>query len=622
MTGISEEPEFMNKKGTSKRLFLFFLMQCFCIYGSELSANISPVISSEFYCHSIQSECYHYQLNDFKTPPLLSGTQSDHFNGTKSYTIHKENLATPIKDSIITALITELNHEGYLDAYLDSTFSGSGQTIFFLNTGKQFTYYIRDYLVDGKKTPKPSGVEFGRELSFQWFEHATEAILHYHGNKGYPFAQIKKEDIDIDTGKARIQLTLHVYTGEIVFIDSLSVRGTARLSNAFLENILGIKSGMPFSMKALEHAEEKLSELDFVRLTGPPAATFAPGRATILLPLDSEPSNRFDGMAGFSGGGEQNLPVRLTGLLNFYLSNALTMGEFIDFSWQGPGNATQILSVEAGYPFPFRMPLETNILFSLHKQDTSWLHLTFRPGVLFDISRRSKAGIFWQYSTNSLIANPFPSHLNAEPRDLDFQLNLYGLEYRYQTRSYFRQLITQGFMTRVNMAAGVRQIKQNIHAPAAIYENRKMRTTQLNLSGKFEKRWKTGARATFSSGIEMHYQSGKNFPANQLERLGGFRTIRGFDELSLSASSWGFSNLEFRFFTGNESFFNVFINGGWYERRLEGDYYNDFPVGFGIGTNLQTRAGVFSIIAALGMARSISAEPRNAKIHIGYIAGF
>jgi hemolysin activation/secretion protein len=104
--------------------------------------------------------------------------------------------------------------------------------------------------------------------------------------------------------------------------------------------------------------------------------------------------------------------------------------------------------------------------------------------------------------------------------------------------------------------------------------------------------------------------------------LGGFNSLRGFDELSIYASSYVISTAEFRFFTGTESFLNIFANGGWYEMSSQGGYFNETPLGLGTGINLKTQAGIFSVSLAIGWQNKITTQLQNSKIHIGYISTF
>jgi hemolysin activation/secretion protein len=94
------------------------------------------------------------------------------------------------------------------------------------------------------------------------------------------------------------------------------------------------------------------------------------------------------------------------------------------------------------------------------------------------------------------------------------------------------------------------------------------------------------------------------------------------DENSIFASFYGLGTLETRFlFERNSSVF-LFLDGGYYERSLPEEFQSDFPLGFGAGINMQTRAGIFSLNYALGKQFDNPVNIGNAKIHIGYINRF
>ncbi|MBQ7490472.1 MAG: hypothetical protein IJT51_08165, partial [Bacteroidales bacterium] len=98
---------------------------------------------------------------------------------------------------------------------------------------------------------------------------------------------------------------------------------------------------------------------------------------------------------------------------------------------------------------------------------------------------------------------------------------------------------------------------------------------------------------------------------------GGTRTLQGFDEMSLYASSYLTAMTEFRFWFAKLSYINVFFNAAWYERKLSGSYYYDYPFGFGLGATFHTKAGNFYISYALGQQRNSPVSFKTGKIHFG-----
>ncbi len=518
--------------------------------------------------------------------------------------------------------ISHFQHKGYLLATTDSIVRQAKEFVIYISPGTQYHYRINE-LVIGDRALFGAAVNHlaqSEPVSFEEFDAEAERIIDYYARKGHPFARIEKQNVQIEGDV--IWLDLKVNPSEKVLFDTISIIGDANLNRHFLENFLGIEAGNLYNEEWVRGAELKLQELEYAELTGPLQLSFSPGLASLLVPLTNIPSNRFDGIAGFSGGSDPEASFQITGMLNLYLSNAMGMGEKIDMQWQSPGSGTQILSLQGSYPYPFRLPMETEMMFALHKQDSSWLQVQVKPAFFFPLSSGSKMGVFWHNTTNNLINTQIRQYPENSSPNLDFTMNLYGLEYRYSTSAYFRKIMQEGFRVNLTASAGMKSIQRNDNLPDNVYDETQMRTTRVNLLSHIEKRWQTGSRATLLVGSRSGFINGKNLPPNQLFRLGGFQTLRGFDELSLLASAYSFADVEFRFFTDPQSYFSFFTSGGWYRQASSDNPSNDFPVGFGTGINLQTRAGIFSLNLALGFKKDVSPELRNAKVHVGYISSF
>jgi len=129
-------------------------------------------------------------------------------------------------------------------------------------------------------------------------------------------------------------------------------------------------------------------------------------------------------------------------------------------------------------------------------------------------------------------------------------------------------------------------------------------------------------RATINLGVFGNWLNSKNLFENELSRIGGNNTLRGFDEESIFASSFAIINLEYRYLLEENSFLFVFWNGAWYENKAINRNISDIPYGFGAGISFQTKAGIFSISYALGRQFSNPIEFRTAKVHFGITSLF
>ncbi|MBW6478470.1 MAG: outer membrane protein assembly factor [Bacteroidales bacterium] len=517
--------------------------------------------------------------------------------------------------------LSELHQLGFLKAEKESFTTDSLNHYFVINKGQEF-YYQLNSSIEPELLQKLRLIRYFKDepVSFPEFETISKTIFNHFENNGYPFVSLQKTEIQFTDSIIETMLVLERM--EYMVFDTLSRGGNVQISRFFLENHLGIIPGQPYSEKLVQHAGSRLQELDFAGLSSPLQLSFSPGKARLHLPLQKIRANRFDGVAGLSGTQNDEQPFQITGILNLYLSNTFGMGEFLDLSWRALARGTQILDLKGEYPYPFRLPVNTGIEFGLHRQDTSWLQIRTIPSLRFHTSATISWGAFMDYTRSSLISTRQYESFTVPPRNLDFTSRLYGLEFNKRTTAFRQNLLQRGHLINISAAAGNREIIKNSNLPEIIYEDLELKSLQINIKARAKFRLKISDRSTFSFDNQSAWLNGQNLPENQLYRLGGFQTLKGFDEYSMLASAYFTSNLEYRFFTGNMSFFSLFINGGWYEQKTGNQYINDFPVGMGTGINLETQAGIFALYFAMGRQNHIPFEFRNAKIHVGYVSTF
>ncbi|MFP4288208.1 MAG: hypothetical protein ACLFQS_03035 [Bacteroidales bacterium] len=536
-------------------------------------------------------------------------------------TLPKENIEIIIDaDENPDSLIHFFNRKGYLRARIDSVSFENGQQKVRLKKGQKF-YYKPDI---SNIPPIPGN--FGRDqietisiLSFEQFNQFTRSILHVYANSGYPFARINKQNIELQDSV--IHFDIQIKPMEYTEFQGVEITTDIKVNERFLQRYLGVKKGDPYREEIVRGISNKIEALDFLDLETPVELSFFPGQALVSLPLKKTNNNRFDGIAGISGGGA-NDPLKINGMLNLYLSNTLERGESFDIRWRAPGNTTQFLDIITQFPYPFGLPLETGFDFSLHKQDTTWIQIQAQPSLRFYIKKNTYGGVFLDYTNNSLLGqttNNSSLESNEASGNIGFHSLLYGIKFEYITSGFHTNLLQKGMWLDIRGSAGNIEFAQNSNQS----ENQESKSSlYMKNSVVFHKRWMVSNRSTFSLKTDFFLMPGRNFHRNQLMRTGGFQSIRGFDELSFLASGYLFSHLDFRYFTSPQSFFSFFINGGWYENKNILSYYNEQPVGFGLGLHQQTQAGTFALYFASGFSEQQNFSFRNVKVHAGYISKF
>jgi hypothetical protein len=517
--------------------------------------------------------------------------------------------------------LNDLYKLGFLKAEKEEIVTDSINHYLIIRKGPEFYYQLNSSI----ETQLLQRLRIDRyfneqQVSFPEFETISRTLLTHFENNGFPFARLQKADVVFTDNIIEVMLNLDKM--EFIVFDTLSREGNVQISRYFLENHLGIIPGQAYSEELVQEAGNRLRELNFAGLSSPLQLSFLPGKARLHMPLQKIRANRFDGVMGLSGSQNDEQPFRITGFLNLYLVNTLGMGEYLDLSWRALAQGTQILDLEGEYPYPFRLPISAGFEFGLHRQDTSWLQIRALPSLRIQTSPTISWGAFMSYIGSNLISTRQYENIITPPRNLDFTSILYGIEFNKRTLAFRQNLLQRGHLINISASAGNREIIKNSKLPEIIYEGMDLKSLQINMNAIAKFRFTLSDRSTFSIENRGAWINGQNLPENQLFRLGGFQTLKGFDEYSMLASAYFTSNIEYRFFTGPMSFLSLFINGGWYEQKTGAQYINDFPVGLGTGLNLETQAGIFALYFALGKQNQAPFELRNAKIHVGYVSTF
>jgi hemolysin activation/secretion protein len=116
--------------------------------------------------------------------------------------------------------------------------------------------------------------------------------------------------------------------------------------------------------------------------------------------------------------------------------------------------------------------------------------------------------------------------------------------------------------------------------------------------------------------------SGERLFRNELFQVGGFRLLRGFDEGSLFVNHYHILTEELRFILGRASSVYVFSDNAWLQSRINGFSNEGIYNGFGLGAQLDTKTGQFTIAYGLGRGPQNPIQFRQSRIHIGYVAYF
>ena len=172
------------------------------------------------------------------------------------------------------------------------------------------------------------------------------------------------------------------------------------------------------------------------------------------------------------------------------------------------------------------------------------------------------------------------------------------------------------------MSTGNRRIEQNPEVKPELYDSLDLRSNQSKLFIAAAGFLGFGKRSTIKTGIQAGGILGEKVFNNELYRIGGIQTLRGFDIESIQASMYGILTVEYRYLLERRSYLSLFTDLAYYENVSLDQRIFDRPYGFGAGMAFDTKSGVFSLSYALGSEKGNPILFRSSKIHFGFVNVF
>ena len=444
-----------------------------------------------------------------------------------------------------------------------------------------------------------------------------ENVLVYLENSGYPFAQLKLDSVDIENGN--VSAKLMVDKGERILIDTIFIKTNNEINPEIVYNFIRIKPGDVYRQNLMDEIGNRIKEVPYWSAVSPPEYEFVGDRCRLFLYLKTNPTNSFNGVLGIQP--DKNGKVSLTGDVKVSLLNSFKRSEKIFFNWKKLQTLTQ--SLDAGFAYPFLLGTKIGVDTRLHiyKRDTSYVDANFRVGLDYLYSGLNKMSVFFENKNSTLLSVQKYEQATVLPEFADVTKKNYGI-HSYFERLDYRFNPRKGWRINGTVSIGTKRIKKIPALSPTLYDGIKLNSVSYKGELKISAFIPLFKRATLKTAVKGATIYNDNLFKNELYRIGGENTIRGFDQQSIFASSYLISTIEYRFlFEQNANFF-LFSDYGVLERNDTKSYAFDMPYSFGTGVSFETKAGIFRLSYALGSQNNSPLYLRSAKIHFGFVSLF
>lgn len=518
-------------------------------------------------------------------------------------------------------LVAALHDDGYLLASIDRVAIHRQTAEVFVHIGERYHWaHLSPGNLD-EATLSYIGYRerFYRQKPFQYkaVSQLLKTIIAYSENNGYPFASVRLDSVSIKEDVNTISAKLLYQKGPFITFDTVRVHGENKTKPLFLSRYLRIQPGEPFDERKVAQAASKLSRLPYIKVTAMPYTSFQLKQSTTHLSLSEVKSNHIDGVIGLSPNEASGGGFLLTGQFDLLLQNLFGTGKRIGIKWQRPQVRSQMLDMQYGHPNLLGTPVHIDAKFFLLKEDTLFLNRNFALEASVLWGEYSKVKLFSDFKAARVVGSTFATETDPLGEYADFNLNLYGLGYDWMKLDS-PTLPTRGLAFSVQAAVGNKRMKGNATSSTA---NEKREFGQYALEGEAQYYVPVSRRFVIKTRLQTGVLLSDKLLVNDLYRIGGLNSLRGFVENEFYAAGFAIGTLEGQWFLDQESYIFLFYDQG-YGKFGADKATTDFPSGIGGGITFSTNAGSFTFAYALGRTAAQSFDFNFSKVHFGYITRF
>ncbi|MFL2578852.1 MAG: hypothetical protein ACJ0QQ_02160 [Parvicellaceae bacterium] len=422
-------------------------------------------------------------------------------------------------------------------------------------------------------------------------------------NNGFPFAEFEFEKSEIINSK--INLICNLISGPLVKIDSIINPEITKKELQLVYKFTDIRNGDLFELNKIYKISENIKNTGFIEEIRPPAYEFIDNKASIYTYFKPQSKNSINGLVGIQPG--ENETVQFTGNVALNFQNALSYGEVLKFNWRRMFNSSQNLIAELSYPFLFNTNFEVQGGLDMIKKDSSFFNFNSKLIINYKSNSNFSNGfLFTNNNSTNLLEDDYSS---TSVNSFGFVTNFKKLDNPFNPR--------KGFKIKSEIAYGWKET----YAIDTVANNI-LKSPNFNGNLSFSSYLSLLKRTTFKIKLSGSTIQNNILYENELTRIGGYKTIRGFDEESIWVSSFVLGNFEFRYLIDEKSNVFLFSDFAWTESKTNNFLMEDYFQSFGFGTNISMPNGLLTLIYGLGRKIDNPFLIRTGKIHLGFTSYF
>ena len=487
------------------------------------------------------------------------------------------------KDALdeIDRILQQVKKRGFFTARIDSISKTNKELIAYLDLGKKINEIIIVTKKDNTNGIIDSGID-SIKIKTREFSDLTNQLLKQIDRKGNSFSEITYVNplLKNDT----LFLEMKISNSSSRKIDKVITRGYEDFPKKFITKYFLIDKNTVFSKKKLNQVSALSNKLDFIKEKKAPEVLFKKDSTHLYLFLDKIGTSSFDGLVNFSSK-ENGKGLLLNGNLDLKLNNTFNTGEKFEIIWNKVSDEKTDFKINSYVPYILNSKFSTTLEFYLYRQDSTFINTNFELKTDYSINQKSHASILYSSEKSNYL-------LNISNNDL---------------ASYSNYFIGLGYELKKSSTSNLYKYKNGLNLNLTIGKRKTDRESINQLKFHFSAfaNVQINNRGYLNIKNESGLLTSKNYLLNELFRIGGANSIRGYNEQSIFTNGYSYSNIEFRYSLDTSSYLYSITDlggykenttnkikkllgiGGGYQFRINNNLVN---LGYVISTNSSTNA--------------------------------
>ena len=503
-------------------------------------------------------------------------------------------ISKPKKDSLLAAqFLDSLSQSNYFYTKVIDVKETPNEIQIFYDKGENFN--VADIQLEGSLADE---LKVSKTFSTTNLDSIRKKINQHFVTKGFAFNRVKTEYQGLKDNRPQVKLSVDL--GQKRKIDGLVLKGYEKVPKRFKKNLEKEFVGKDYEVGQLAKLQQSLQNHPFVLLEQPPQTLFTKDSTQVFLQLQKKKSNTFDGIIGF--GNNESDKFSFNGTLNVAFRNMFNGFEDVSLYWQRNPNKGQTFDLKTSIPYLFKSNVGLDVQMNIYRQDSTFANVKMHPGLFYQMTPKQRIGIRGNFEVSSVLDSLYTAAK-------EFNRSGAGVWYEYQKP------------TDVELFVYDSKIRADLDFLSTRYDADQTKSSVVRYYILGEKNFHLKGRHYLNIKAESAFLNSKNELAeNELFRIGGWNSLRGFNENAILANFYAYGGAEYRYLVNQQAFFDVFAQFGQIQNKTLGADPKFYSFGFGFKFFLPI--GLMSFQISNGSQVGNPFNFRDTKIHWGIISRF